>query len=70
MANRNILQYSENPKVLRQINRSVERVDKNAQRLIEHLKDTQNAHKEGIGIATPSDQYAPTCGHRPLRGQR
>jgi peptide deformylase len=53
MAVRNIVLYSENPKALRKKSQSVERVDRDIQRLIRHLKDTLNAHAEGIGLAAP-----------------
>jgi peptide deformylase len=53
MAIRKIVLYSENPKVLRKKSRPVERVDRDVKRLIQHLKDTLNAHADGIGLAAP-----------------
>ena len=53
MTIRKIVLYSENPKALRKKSRVVERVDKDIKRLIRHLKDTLNAHTDGIGLAAP-----------------
>ena len=53
MAVKKILLYPENKKALRRKSKPLQKVDQHAKRLIRDLKDTLNAHSEGIGLAAP-----------------
>lgn len=53
MAVKRILLYPENKKALRRKSKPIQKVDQLAKRLIRDLKDTLNAHSEGIGLAAP-----------------
>ena len=53
MAVRHIVLYSENPAVLRKKSRPARHVNRTIRKLIKDLKDTLEAHPEGIGVAAP-----------------
>jgi peptide deformylase len=53
MAVQKIVLYSENPAPLRKKCKPAKGVDRHTQKLIQDLKDTLNAHPEGIGLAAP-----------------
>jgi peptide deformylase len=53
MAVREILKYPENKAALRKKSKAVRSVSQSVARLIEDLKDTLNAHPDGIGLAAP-----------------
>jgi peptide deformylase len=53
MAVRNILLYPKNETALRKQSEPVQKIDRNVKRLISDLKDTLDAHQEGIGLAAP-----------------
>jgi len=53
VAVRNVVLYTKNEAVLRQKSEPVSVVNQRAKKLIRDLKDTLNAHPEGIGLAAP-----------------
>ncbi|MFO7680911.1 MAG: peptide deformylase [Chloroflexota bacterium] len=53
MAVQKIVLYAENPAPLRQRSKPVKGVNRHTRKLIQDLKDTLNAHAEGIGLAAP-----------------
>ena len=53
MAVKKIVLYAENPHPLRRKSESVQVVNTQVKKLIQDLKDTLNAHPEGIGLAAP-----------------
>ena len=53
MAVRDILMYPEREAELRRPSQSVGKVDRSVRRLIADLKDTLQAHADGIGLAAP-----------------
>jgi peptide deformylase len=53
MAVRNILLYPKNETALRKQSEPVQKIDCNVKRLISDLKDSLDAHQEGIGLAAP-----------------
>ena len=53
MAIRNVVLYAKNEAALRQKSKPVRVVNRRVKKLIRDLKDTLNAHPEGIGLAAP-----------------
>jgi peptide deformylase len=53
MAVQEIVLYAENPAPLRRRSKPVKGVNRHTKKLIQDLKDTLNAHAEGIGLAAP-----------------
>jgi peptide deformylase len=53
MAVQEIVLYAENPAPLRKRSKSVKGVNRHTRKLIQDLKDTLNAHLDGIGLAAP-----------------
>jgi peptide deformylase len=53
MAVQNVVLYAENEAALRQKSAPVRVVNRRVKKLIRDLKDTLNAHPEGIGLAAP-----------------
>lgn len=53
MTVRDIVLYTENADVLRKKSRSARGVDRTIRKLVKDLKDTLEAHPEGIGLAAP-----------------
>jgi peptide deformylase len=57
MAVRDIVRYLESEAVLRKKSRPVRRVARQVARLVQDLKDTLNAHANGIGLAAPRSTF-------------
>ncbi len=53
MAVQKIVLYADNPAPLRRKSKPAKGVNRHTQKLIRDLKDTLNAHAEGIGLAAP-----------------
>ncbi len=53
MAVRKILLYSEDKKALRKKSKPVQGANQDVKQIIRDLKDTLNAHTEGVGLAAP-----------------
>ena len=53
MAVREILLYTEDKKALRQKSKPVDGFNRNVKRAIRDIKDTLNAHVDGVGLAAP-----------------
>lgn len=53
MTVRDIVLYAENPAPLRQRSKPVKGINRHTKKLIQDLKDTLNAHADGIGLAAP-----------------
>ncbi len=53
MTVKDIVLYAEHPKILREKSEPVPRLNQAAKRLARDLRDTLNAHPEGVGLAAP-----------------
>ncbi len=53
MSVRDIVLYAENPAPLRRRSKPVKGMNRHTRKLIQDLKDTLNAHADGIGLAAP-----------------
>jgi peptide deformylase len=53
MAVREILLYRDHELALRRKSKPVRKLDRSIKKLVEDLKDTLNAHSEGVGLAAP-----------------
>ena len=67
---RDIVLYLEDEAALRKKSRPVNRVTRRVKRLVQDLKDTLNAHSDGIGLAAPQINVHSRVVVVRLRGER